>query len=261
MENPGYSTRKRRALQVVGLLLLALCASSAASARTETLRWKNAASDPGIEGYRVHTGPSSGFYNTVVDVGLPPINAQGEFYYDLELSDDETAYVVITAYNGALSSGYSNQQILEPVIVPEVLEGATYAGIHFLQADEANFPEGSDAEFLSGGAAAGDYDGDGWVDLYVTRLDAPDSLYRNQGDGSFADVTLEAGLEFDLASNGAAWGDVDNDGGSLALSGYFLIDRGGIVRWRFVEAIDSLSDYGLYPNADEVLQAAQDLAA
>lgn len=50
-------------------------------------------------------------------------------------------------------------------------------------------------------------------------------------------------------------------GGSLALSGYFLIDRGGIVRWRFVEAIDSLSDYGQYPNADEMLQAAQDLAA
>ena len=38
-------------------------------------------------------------------------------------------------------------------------------------------------------------------------------------------------------------------GGSLALSGYFLIDRGGIVRWRFVEAIASLSDYGQYPNA------------
>jgi len=33
------------------------------------------------------------------------------------------------------------------------------------------------------------------------------------------------------------------------------------VRWRFVEAIDSLSDYGQYPNADEMLQAAQNLAA
>ena len=50
-------------------------------------------------------------------------------------------------------------------------------------------------------------------------------------------------------------------GGSLALSGYFLIDRAGIVRWRFVEAIDSLSEYGQYPNADEMPQAAQDLAA
>ena len=70
-----------------------------------------------------------------------------------------------------------------------------------------------DPERMSGGAAAGDYDNDGFVDLYVTRLDAPDILFRNKGDGTFEDVTAAAGLgAFLLKSNGAVWADIDNDG-------------------------------------------------
>jgi len=65
---------------------------------------------------------------------------------------------------------------------------------------------------MSGGAAAGDYDGDGNVDLYVTRFTAPDILYRNNGDGTFTDVTLASGIDRGDGSNGAAWGDIDNDG-------------------------------------------------
>lgn len=65
---------------------------------------------------------------------------------------------------------------------------------------------------MSGGAAAGDYDGDGWTDLYVTRLDGPDALYRNLGDGTFENRAVDAGLTYNLPSNGAGFGDVDNDG-------------------------------------------------
>ena len=46
--------------------------------------------------------------------------------------------------------------------------------------------------YTTGGVAAGDYDGDGLVDLYVTRLDDRDILYRNRGDGTFKDVTAAA---------------------------------------------------------------------
>ena len=48
-------------------------------------------------------------------------------------------------------------------------------------------------ERISGGAAVTDVDGDGWPDLFVTRLDAPDILFGNQGDGTFRDVTEASG--------------------------------------------------------------------
>jgi len=68
-------------------------------------------------------------------------------------------------------------------------------------------------EWMTGGAAVADVDGDGWPDLYVTRLDAHDLLFRNNGDGTFEDVTASAGLAgFELQSNGARFADVDRDG-------------------------------------------------
>jgi hypothetical protein len=67
---------------------------------------------------------------------------------------------------------------------------------------------------MTGGAAAADFDRDGWVDLYVTRRDDFDLLFRNMGDGTFQDVTASAFGDNlrKTQSNGAAWGDIDNDG-------------------------------------------------
>jgi hypothetical protein len=66
--------------------------------------------------------------------------------------------------------------------------------------------------FRTGGAAAADYDNDGWTDLFVTRLNARPLLYRNLGNGMFDDVAVEAGFTTSLPANGPAWGDIDNDG-------------------------------------------------
>lgn len=68
-------------------------------------------------------------------------------------------------------------------------------------------------ERQSGGAAVADVDGDGHLDLYLTNLDGPGRLYRNRGDGTFTDATAGSGLDtLPAGSNGAAFGDVDNDG-------------------------------------------------
>lgn len=69
-------------------------------------------------------------------------------------------------------------------------------------------------EVQSGGAAAGDFDGDGWVDLFITRHFDSDLLYRNNGNGTFSDVTADAfpGGIGNLSTNGAAFADIDNDG-------------------------------------------------
>ncbi len=67
-------------------------------------------------------------------------------------------------------------------------------------------------------AAAGDVDGDGWIDLYVTtsRKGAQNLLYRNQGDGTFTNVASTAGVadvnDDDGVSIDCIFGDVDDDG-------------------------------------------------
>src|SRR5688572_23542941 len=61
------------------------------------------------------------------------------------------------------------------------------------------------------GAAAGDYDGDGWQDLYVTSY-GRNILYRNNGNGTFTDVTAKAGVAAPGWSTCATWFDFDKDG-------------------------------------------------
>jgi hypothetical protein len=58
---------------------------------------------------------------------------------------------------------------------------------------------------------AGDVDSDGWEDLYVTCF-GPNRLYRNNGDGTFSDLTAKAGVGDPRWSTGAAFGDYDLDG-------------------------------------------------
>ncbi len=61
------------------------------------------------------------------------------------------------------------------------------------------------------GVAVGDYDNDGFVDIYVTCL-GPNHLLRNTGKGTFIDVTQKAGVSDPRWSTGAAFVDYDNDG-------------------------------------------------
>lgn len=65
---------------------------------------------------------------------------------------------------------------------------------------------------ITGGAAAGDVNGDGYPDLLVTRLDGTDILFQNNGNGAFTDVSSAAGFNQVLPTNGVALGDIDNDG-------------------------------------------------
>jgi len=74
------------------------------------------------------------------------------------------------------------------------------------------------------GVAVGDYDNDGFDDLFVTCL-GQNHLYRNNGDGSFTDVTKKAGVEASRWSTGAAFLDYDNDGKlDLFVSNYVDFD-------------------------------------
>ncbi|MEX2302500.1 MAG: CRTAC1 family protein [Bryobacterales bacterium] len=76
----------------------------------------------------------------------------------------------------------------------------------------------ADAEGYYGlGAAWGDYDGDGRLDLFVANDNTPNYLYRNNGDGTFTDTAIEAGVAFsedgrEQSCMGVEFEDLDNDG-------------------------------------------------
>src|SRR5947207_26018 len=70
---------------------------------------------------------------------------------------------------------------------------------------------GLKGDAFSMGVAVGDYDNDGYVDLYVTGYGA-NHLYHNNGDGTFTDVTVKLGVGCNGWSTSAGWIDYDRDG-------------------------------------------------
>ncbi len=99
--------------------------------------------------------------------------------------------------------------------------------------DIGTFAEISDRVGLArlnwaGGAIMEDFDGDGLLDLVVTSSDPTQAmaLYRNQGDGTFADRTAAAGLAAQLGGLYCVQADYDNDGHTD-----IFVARGGWLRW------------------------------
>jgi enediyne biosynthesis protein E4 len=94
------------------------------------------------------------------------------------------------------------------------------AGIHF-QHNSGAYGGKRLPETLGSGCAFLDYDGDGWQDIvFVNAMDWPGNkrqrstlrLYRNNRNGTFADVTKSAGLDVEMYGMGVAVGDYNNDG-------------------------------------------------
>ncbi|HEV2197483.1 MAG TPA: CRTAC1 family protein [Candidatus Acidoferrum sp.] len=94
--------------------------------------------------------------------------------------------------------------------------GPTYWNRLYHQKPDGTFEDVTEKAGLQGvgygmGAAVGDYDNDGYEDLYVTAYGG-NKLYHNNGDGTFTDVTEKAGVAGSGWSTSAAWVDLDNDG-------------------------------------------------
>ncbi|HEV3341637.1 MAG TPA: CRTAC1 family protein, partial [Pirellulales bacterium] len=108
-------------------------------------------------------------------------------------------------------------------IVPHFTDQAERAGLVFVF-DNGRSPQRQLPETTAGGVGLLDYDGDGWLDVYVvqggtfppspTSPNAGDRLFRNLGDGTFEDATERSGIAR-LAQgygHGVTVGDIDNDG-------------------------------------------------
>ena len=102
---------------------------------------------------------------------------------------------------------------------------------------DISFFSGSDYQMNAMSSAIEDYDYDGYVDMYITNttIDSSDPdpgnfLMKNNGDETFTNTAIAAGVQFGYFSWGAVWLDGDLDGYlDLYVSGQFATDGGGIL--------------------------------
>jgi enediyne biosynthesis protein E4 len=108
-----------------------------------------------------------------------------------------------------------------PVVYRETAREAGVRFQHFWRERSTQLPED-----MGSGAAWGDYNNNGYFDLYLVNKAGPltlspeelaqsrahNRLFQNRGDGTFVDVTDEAGVGFRGVGMAAAWGDFDDDG-------------------------------------------------
>lgn len=93
---------------------------------------------------------------------------------------------------------------LEPNVLYHNNQDGTFSVSEY--AEDVSLPD-----VPSGGVVWGDYDNDGWLDLYVLNSGA-NTLFHNDAGSGFSDVTALAGLGDAGKGTSAAWGDYDNDG-------------------------------------------------
>lgn len=103
-------------------------------------------------------------------------------------------------------------QAVSPAAAWSFVEVAAEAGLEYQHGfgDDPVF----EPQVVSGGIAAGDVDGDGWIDLYAVRGSVgPNLLFRNRRDGTFEEIGAAAGLDLDDGrSTAPAFADLDGDG-------------------------------------------------
>jgi hypothetical protein len=153
--------------------------------------------------------------------------AKSKIEFTLNSSISPQRYSIETMTGGVAAFDYDNDGLLDlfftnGAAIPSLEKtNAGYANRLFHNNGDGTFTDVTAKAGLAGigysmGVAAGDYDNDGFVDLYVTGVNR-NQLFHNNGDGTFTDVTAKAGVPGNV--NGkkawsvtAGWLDYNNDG-------------------------------------------------
>ena len=135
-----------------------------------------------------------------------------------------SAVVICALFTASCGGGGGGNKPVPPPPPPppppiQFSEITTASGLNFAVGYSENPGDISLVSFIAGGAAAGDFDSDGDIDLFVVRGDVgPNLLYRNDGDNTFTDIAATAGLQFTKSAtenyrhSGPMFADMDGDG-------------------------------------------------
>ncbi len=110
-----------------------------------------------------------------------------------DYNNDENLDIYLANYNGGGSRLFHNNG--DGTFTDVTTSAGVYDGVPY-----------------SSGVALGDYNNDGYLDIYVAKSSASNRLYHNNGDGTFTDVAATAGVNDGAYSRSVTFADYDNDG-------------------------------------------------
>ncbi len=150
------------------------------------------------------------------------VSAEAGIDFVLENSPTEQKQLIETMPGGVVAFDYDGDGLIDIFFtngadIPSLEKNqAKYRNRLFRNLGHMRFKDVTEEAGLAGvgfsmGAAAADFDNDGFPDLFVAGVKS-NHLYRNLGNGKFEDVTAKAGIRSDLWSVGAGWFDFDRDG-------------------------------------------------
>ena len=206
---PVRHAASRRTVAMLLSVALFLAAAPAARGQAASGDWfSERAAAVGLD--FVHFNGMSGEFYFEEMVG------SGVALFDYDNDGDLDVYLVQGAM---LGEGRTLADALIPPAMPLPLTDRLYRndltvaadGTRTLRFTDVTAESGLDVPEYGMGAATGDFDNDGWIDLYLTRR-GPDRLFRNNGDGTFADVSERAGTRQPGWSISASFVDFDQDG-------------------------------------------------
>jgi enediyne biosynthesis protein E4 len=178
---------------------------------------------------------NDGWPDLFVANGFGSASPQKNFLYhnngDGTFTQIKTGSIVndLAHFCGAAWGDYDNDGFLDLFVTN--LEGHNYLYHNNRDGSFSRITVGPIVQDTTGGfisAAWADYDNDGWLDLFVgNRTEGHgNSLYHNNGDGTFTKITAGPIVEDQFTNGGCAWGDYDNDGfPDLFVSGFDITEN------------------------------------
>jgi hypothetical protein len=194
-----------RTLITLGLVTITIagCARRDEAAAPPEREWfVDRAGETGLEFTHVN-GMSGKLY-------VPEVLAPGVALFDFDNDGDLDVYLVQGAALQPSNPGPEGPQLSDRLFRNDLAIAAD--GSRTLRFTDVTAASGINTPGYGMGVAAGDVDNDGWVDLYLTKFDAPNQLLRNNGNGTFTDVSKASGTDHRSWSVSASFVDVNRDG-------------------------------------------------